>query len=170
MVKAFKSDGGGKLDNCFIRIFKQYKNDIFRLAYSYTKNISDSEDITQNVFFKLYKHEEILSSLDQDIKRWLVTVTINECKTYLLSAWKRKIFYLTEKEENISLQETNSSDNLLEQILKLPKKYRTIIFLYYYEGYKIKEISKILKMSETNIQTILSRARKKLKEIIKEAL
>lgn len=169
-MKAFKSNGGDKLDNCFIRIFNLYKNDIFRLAYSYTKNISDSEDITQNVFVKLYKHEDMFNNLDSDIKRWLVTVTINECKTYLLSTWKRKIFYLTEKEENILSQQTNSSDNLLEQILKLPKKYRTIIFLYYYEGYKIKEISKILKMSETNIQTILSRARKKLKEIIKETL
>lgn len=168
-MKAFKCYGGGKLDSCFIRIFNLYKNDILRIAYSYTKNISEAEDITQNVFIKLYNHTEILCYLDQNIKKWLVKVTINECKTYLLSAWKRKIFYLTEKEENISLSPANSNDNLLKEILKLPKKYRTVIFLYYYEDYKIKEIAELLNMSITNIQTILSRARKKLKKIIKEA-
>lgn len=169
-MEAFKCYGGGKLDNCFMQIFNKYKNDVFRLAYSYTKSISDAEDITQNVFIKLYKHQDILSNLDQDIKRWLVTVTINECKTYLLSAWKKKIFSLTEKEENMLSDKTYNKDNLLDVILQLPKKYRTVIFLYYYEDYKIKEISQILNMSVTNIQTILSRARKKLKEIIKEEL
>ena len=167
-MKAFKSNGGGILDNQFIRIFNLYKNDIYRLAYSYTKNISDSDDITQNTFIKLYNHIDILNNQDQDIKKWLVKVTINECKTFLLSSWKKKIIAFTEKDEN-TLSTTIPDNDLLEAILQLPKKYRTIIFLYYYENYKIKEISEILNISVTNIQTILSRARKKLKEILKEA-
>lgn len=156
------------MDKQFIRIFNLYKNDIYRLAYSYTKNISDSDDITQNTFIKLYNHIDILNKQDQDIKKWLVKVTINECKTFLLSSWKKKIIAFTEKEEN-TLSTTLPDNDLLEAILQLSKKYRTIIFLYYYEGYKIKEISEILNISVTNVQTILSRARKKLKEILKEA-
>lgn len=156
------------MDKQFIRIFNLYKNDIYRLAYSYTKNISDSDDITQNTFIKLYNYIDILNNPDQDIKKWLVKVTINECKTFLLSSWKKKIIAFTEKEEN-TLSTTLPDNDLLEAILQLPKKYRTIIFLYYYENYKIKEISEILNISVTNIQTILSRARKKLKEILKEA-
>ena len=167
-MKAFKSNGGGILDKQFIRIFNLYKNDIYRLAYSYTKNISDSDDITQNTFIKLYNHIDILNNQDQDIKKWLIKVTINECKTFLLSSWKKKIIAFTEKEEN-TLSTTLPDNYLLEAILQLPKKYRTIIFLYYYENYKIKEISEILNISVTNIKTILSRARKKLKEILKEA-
>ena len=156
------------MDKQFIRIFDLYKNDIYILAYSYTKNISDSDDITQNTFIKLYNHVDILNHQDLDIKKWLVKVTINECKTFLLSSWKKKIIAFTEKEEN-TLSTTLPDNDLLEAILQLPKKYRTIIFLYYYENYKIKEISEILNISVTNIQTILSRARKKLKEILKEA-
>jgi len=167
-VKAFKSSGGDILDKQFIRIFNLYKNDIYRLAYSYTKNISDSDDITQSTFIKLYNHVDILNNQDLDIKKWLVKVAINECKTFLLSSWKKKIVAFTEKEEN-TLSTTLPDNNLLEAILQLPKKYRTIIFLYYYENYKIKEISEILNISVTNIQSILSRARKKLKEILKEA-
>ena len=49
-MKAFKSNGDGILDKQFIKIFNLYKNDIYRLAYSYTKNISDTDDITQNTF------------------------------------------------------------------------------------------------------------------------
>ena len=156
------------MDKKFIRIFNLYKNDIYRLAYSYTKNISDSDDITQNTFIKLYNHIDILHNQDQDIKKWLIKVAINECKTFLLSSWKKKNIAFTEKEEN-TLSTTLPNNDLLEAILQLPKKYRTIIFLYYYEDYKIKEISEILNLSVTNIQTILSRARKKLKEILKEA-
>lgn len=154
------------MDNQFIRIFNLYKNDIYRLAYSYTKNISDSDDITQNTFIKLYNHIDILNNQDQDIKKWLIKVTINECKTFLLSSWKKKIIAFTEKEEN-TLSTTLPDNYLLEAILQLPKKYRTIIFLYYYENYKIKEISEILNISVTNIQTILSRARKKIERNFK---
>lgn len=156
------------MDKQFIRIFNLYKNDIYRLAYSYTKNISDSDDITQNTFIKLYNHVDILNNQDLDIKKWLIKVAINECKTFLLSSWKKKIIAFTEKEEN-TLSTTLPDNDLLDAILQLPKKYRTIIFLYYYENYKIKEISDILNISVTNIQTILSRARKELKEILKEA-
>ena len=155
------------MDDNFIRIFNLYKNDVYRLVYSYTKNVFDSNDITQNVFIKLYKHSEILEENDLNIKKWLIKVASNECKSLLLSTWKRKIFSFTEKEENI-LSEDFPNNDILEAIFQLPKKYRIIIFLYYYENYKIKEISEILNISITNIQTILSRARKELKEILKE--
>ena len=57
------------MDKQFIRVFDLYKNDIYRLVYSYTKNKSDSDDITQNTFIKLYNHNEILRRQDEDIKK-----------------------------------------------------------------------------------------------------
>ena len=119
------------------------------------------------MFLLNYKHSEIFEENDLNIKKWLIKVTSNESKSLLLSSWKRKIFSFTEKEENILLEDFPNND-ILEAIFQLPKKYRIIIFLYYYENYKIKEISEILNISVTNIQTILSRARKELKEILKE--
>lgn len=154
------------MDDKFVRVFNLYKNDIYRLSYSYTKNISDSDDIVQNVFIKLYKKQELLTKKEEEIKKWLIRITINECKTILLSSWKKKIISLTDKEENIKSEIT--SNEILDAVLQLPKKYRIVTFLYYYENYKIKEISEILKISETNIQTRLQRARKQLKEILKE--
>lgn len=153
------------MDNLFLRIFNLYKNDIYRLAYSITKNTYDTDDIVQTVFIKLYNNK-IINKDDKEIKRWLIKVTINECKTIFLSSWKRRIVSLTEKHENIKYEKDN--DNLLNEINKLSKKERIVIFLYYYEGYKVKEIANLLGKSETNIQTILYRARKSLKDILEE--
>ena len=155
------------MEKQFIRIFNLFKNDVYRLSYSYTKNISDSDDITQNVFVKLYKHNEVLELDDISIKKWLFKVTINECKSLLLSSWKKKIIPFTEKEENTLYAKVNEN-SILEQVMQLPKKYRLVIFLYYYENYNTKEISEILNITITNVQTMLSRAREKLKKIIRE--
>ena len=81
------------MDNQFLRIFNLYKNDIYRLAYSITKNTYDTDDIVQTVFIKLYNNK-IINKDDKEIKRWLIKVTINECKTIFLSSWKRRIVSL----------------------------------------------------------------------------
>lgn len=154
------------MDKEFIEIFNLYKNDIYRLAFSYTKNFADSDDITQNVFVKFYNKFNSFSNKDY-IKKWLIKVTVNECKTLFLSAWKRKILPFTEKEENIIYQE-NARNDLLKNVFELPKKYRIVVYLNYYEDYKIKEISELLNITESSIQTQLLRAREKLREILKE--
>lgn len=97
-------------------------------------------------------------------KKWLIKVSINECKNLFLSFWRKNVSF--DYNDNISY--SNQNDNIMPFILKLPTKYRTIIFLYYYEGYKIDKIAHILNLSSTNIQTILYRAREKLKEMLKE--
>ena len=149
----------------FIEIFDLYKNDIFRLAYSYTRNKTDAEDIFQNVFIKLYKHQNILTKDDIEIKKWLVKVTINESKNFFLSSWRRKIIFFEEKEEE-KISVIPKEDNVLPLVLELPRKYRLVTYLFYYENYKIKEIAKLLNISETNIRTILVRSRGKLKDMM----
>ena len=146
----------------FIKIFNLYKNDIYRLAYSYTKNSNDTDDITQNVFIKLYKHKEILNLDEESIKKWLFKVTINECKSLFLSHWRIKVALFDDKD----ITTTDTNNDLLEIITNLNKKERIIVFLHYYEGYKIKEIAEMMKLSEANVKVLLSRTRGKLKNMI----
>lgn len=153
------------MDEEYIRIFTLLKNDIYRLAYSYTKNYSDTDDIVQSVFIKLYKNFAKFTD-DTSIKKWLTKVTINECRTLSLSAWKRKVFPITDKEENI-VEEKKDDSSLVDSLMKLPKKYRIVLFLFYYEDYKIKEISDILNLNESTIKTRLSRAKSLLKDVLK---
>lgn len=156
------------MDTQFIKVYHALKNDILRVAFSFTKNLTDAEDITQEVFVKLY--ENFAKFEDEEyMKKWCVKVTINKCKNLFFSAWKKKISYITEKEENKSYESfTDNSNNVLDAILKLAKKYRIVIILYYYEGYKIKEIASILKVNESTIKTRLQRAKNQLQNILNE--
>ncbi len=65
--------------------------------------------------------------------------------------------------------ETSESETLFETVMQLPKKYRIVIHLYYYENYSVGEIAKILKLSESNVKTRLMRGRAKLRKVLKEA-
>lgn len=156
------------MDNRFKEIFDLYKNDIYRLSYSYSKNFTEADDITQKVFIKLYSHKEIMEKDNTEVKKNLIRSTVNESKTFLKSLWRKRVVLFDSIENEKKKEENIENSNVLDAILKLPKKQRTIIFLYYYENYKIKEIKDLLNISETNIQSILLRARKKLKELLKE--
>ena len=70
----------------FQQIFNQYKNNIYYLALSYTKNPKDAEDIVQNTFLKLYKRKENFKD-EEHLKRWLIKVTINNAKSLITSLW-----------------------------------------------------------------------------------
>ena len=136
---------------------------VFRLAYSYVKNRADAEDISQEVFLKLYLSDKAFPTAD-DVKAWLMRVTINSAKDMLKSLWRKK---REELSEDIPFE--NETDSLLlDSIRKLEPKYSAVIHLFYYEGYSAKEIAQICHTSQTAITTRLSRARKKLKALIED--
>ena len=143
----------------FSKIFYLYKDDIFRLAYSYTLNRSDAEDIVQNVFMKLYNNNKKIDA--SYLKKWLVKVTVNESKNILRSNWFKNVFKDNEKVNNYS--ELYSDKDVLDMLRKIPKPYRMVLHLYYFEGYSIKEISNLLHKNENTIKTHLRRAKKELK-------
>ena len=69
--------------------------------------------------------------------------------------------------ETLSFPDSRSRD-LFEEVMKLPDKYRIVIHLFYYEDYSVREIADILKLSESNVKTRLSRGRSLLKTALKE--
>lgn len=96
-------------------------------------------------------------------------MTANECKNNFKMAWKRKVVLRDEVLQNqVDLRETLKNDELSDALLKLSAKYRNVIYLYYYEGYKIDEISEILNLKTSNVKTLLSRGREKMKKILEE--
>lgn len=163
--------GGGKvMDNtqCALNwssnewILEKYdlhKTMLFRIAFSYLGNKHDSEDILQEIFIKLFYSAPDFAS-DEDEKRWLVRVTINQCKDHLKSFWNRNRISLEDIEEFATTPEDH--EDLLE-ILKLHPKYKIVIHLHYFEGYRISEIAKILRISESSVKMRLKRGRELLK-------
>jgi RNA polymerase sigma-70 factor (ECF subfamily) len=144
-------------------IVEKYSDLLLRVAFTYMKNISDAEDMVQEVFLKLVKNYPSFES-DEHKKAWLIRVTINLCKNRLKSAWFRK----TEPIYDTTLSFSDEEKFVMDAVLELPSKYRSVILLYYHEGYSIREISNILNIKESTISTQLQRARSQLKSKLKE--
>lgn len=143
-------------------IIEAYGDMVYRLAFSMTKNKEDAEDVSQDVFIKLVQHAHKLEDNETYLKAWLIRVTINRCKDLFSSFWKKNIVCLDD-DIQVEMEETKE---VYEGILKLPKKYRIVIYLYYYEEYSVNEISDILGKSSGTIKWQLSKARELLKKYI----
>lgn len=140
------------------KIYDDYSNMILKIVFTYVKNTTISEDIMQEVFIKYINKMPKFESKENE-KAWFIRVAINLSKDYLKSSWIRKRSEMPE--ELTYLQEYEQE--IIGDVLNLPNKYKSIIYLYYYEGYSIKEIAKILKINEKTVGTRLSRGRKILK-------
>ena len=144
-------------------IYDTYSKMILNISYTYLKNTYSAQDILQEVILKILKKNIIFESEKQE-KHWIIRVTINLRKDYLKSAWFRKN---VELDENITYL-PKEEQNILSEVLKLPKKYKTVVYLYYYEEYSLNEISEILNIKVATVGTRLSRARKMLKDKLGE--
>ena len=138
-------------------IVENYSDMIFRIAYQYLFNKYDAEDIVQEVFVKLLTKRVIFKD-EEHIKSWLIRV----CLDYKKSLTKKSTVPI----ENMEIPFEQKEGEILEELQLLKEDERNILYLYYYEGYKIKEIAKILKQKQNTINSKLTRARKKLKEIM----
>ena len=142
-------------------LFQQYKDDVYRLAVSYTSSQQDAEDVCQNVFLKLMKQPHIDPGKE---KSWLLKVTANECRSLLRSSWWRTTVPL----EAAAAVPKEESGGLLETLLQLKPQYRVVLYLHYYEGFQTAEIAKLLHISQSAVTTRLSRGRRELKNLIEE--
>ncbi len=138
-------------------------NAVFRLSFSYVKNREDAEDISQEAFMRLYLSDKTFAS-DKDVKAWLMRVAINLSKDLLRSHRLKPKAELT---EDIPC-ENEKELMLLDSVKKLNPKYSSVIHLFYYEGYSVKEISEICRISESAVTTRLSRARAQLKKLLSD--
>lgn len=149
----------------FARVVNDYKDTVFRVAFSYMKNPEDADDITQTVFLKLFKSDHIFESSGH-LRNWLIRVTINECKSIFRSPW-RKMENIDDYAEELTMPSPKHSE-LFSTVMTMPEKYRAILYLFYYEEYSTEEIAGLLKIPAATVRTRLARARKKLKKILEE--
>jgi RNA polymerase sigma-70 factor, ECF subfamily len=142
------------------------------LVFTYVKKKDIAEDLVQDIFIKCYKNIDRFKG-NASVKTWIFSIAINQCKDYLKSAYYKYI-YLSDKISSIAKGETKTpEEHILEEygkhsltieILKLSLKYREVIFLYYFQELKIKEIADVLAVNENTIKSRLARAKKLLKK------
>jgi RNA polymerase sigma factor (sigma-70 family) len=162
--------GGEKMENNSLlrtdkelaELYQRHVDRVYRLCYIYLKNPVDAEDAVQSVFLKLIKYQMVFNDREHE-KAWLTVTTRNYCKDVLKNWWKTRRVALDALPEVSSWDGDEPSGNVLARLLSLPEKYKTVLYLYYFEEYTVKEISEMLGYKESTIQTQLFRGRRRLK-------
>ena len=152
---------GGDCALDYERIFRDYKDDVYRLAICYTNSRADAEDVCQTVFLKLMEQKSFQPGKE---KQWLLRVTANECKNLLRSHWWKTTVPM---DESLSVEPPLINETL-QAVLSLEPKYRVAVYLHYYEMLSTQEIATLLHITQSTVTTQLSRARKLLKSKLEE--
>ena len=142
-------------------IVKRNGNQLFRAAIAITGNKAEAEDIVQEVFVKLIEKQPRFESAEHETA-WLIRVTVNLCKNRIRSHWWKR----TQPLLNSYPAQDNEEAGVIQTVLSLPVKYRTVIYLFYYEGYSAKEIADITEQRESAVRQQLTRARRMLKNFL----
>ena len=147
-------------------VYEKYKDNIFAIGFNYFKNSIEADDVVQETFLKLARSGKDFEN-EEHLRNWLIRVAVNECKRVSLSSWVKKKVSLEEYSGQIDF-ETQEESRVFTAVMSLPKKYRQVIHLYYYEDYCTAEIAYILGISRTAVTTRLLRGREKLKQDLLE--
>lgn len=133
---------------------------VYRVCLLHLKNKADAEDAAQAVFLKLMENGPVFQNQEHE-KAWLIVTASNHCKN-LLKHWFRKSVPL---EEGNSLSQADGCqfDETLEQVLRLPAKYKSALYLFYYEGYTSAEIARMFHKKDSTIRSYLHKGRKLLR-------
>ena len=142
------------------RLVNTYSDLILRLSYTYLKNTQDAEDICQTVFLKLLTSGQTFDSPAHE-KAWIIRATANACKDTMRNAFRRRTVALEAVAETPAPMAPEN--DVLEAVMALPENYREAVYLYYYEGYSVREIAGLLGRSEAAVTAHLSRGRHKLR-------
>lgn len=138
---------------------------VYRLAMVLMGNISDAEDVTQMVFLKAWEKKPDFRDADHEIA-WILTTTRNQCKDIHKSFYRRKRADLENAPEPQVTLETQMDSEIWEALQSLTEKYRMVLYLYYYEGYSVRELSVIFGRRESTLQTQLATGRKQMKSLL----
>ena len=145
---------------------EKYKDHLFAAAFNICKNAADADDVVQDTFLQYHTTNRQFEN-EQHIRAWLIRVAINKAKNIYFSFWRQKGVPLEEYMETLTF-ETPEAQTLFTEVMKLPEKYRIVIHLFYYEDYTIREIAKIMNVTESNVKVRLTRGRRLLRNVLKE--
>ncbi len=141
-------------------LFDQYCDMVYRIALNRVRNVSLAEDIVQDVFLKFIEVKPVFTVLEHE-KAWFIRVTINTT----INMQKKSANHFKKELTQIDTDVPSESEiGVLDMVKELDPKYQEVIYLFYYEGYAIKEIAQLLIKKESTVKSLLQRGRVKLKE------
>ena len=137
-------------------IYQRHVQAVYRLCFAYMKNPADAEDAVSNTFCRMIQSGPVFES-QAHAQAWLIRTAGNLCKNSLKHWWRRN----EPLEDHVHLHGSApvEIDSTLEAIMALPDRYKTVVYLYYYECYTGAEIAAILRKPQSTVRNHLREAR-----------
>lgn len=131
-----------------LSLFHRYRDDVYRLAVNYMGSPQEAEDVSRSVFLKLVAQRELTPGTERD---FLMQATADECRSLLrFGGWKRAVK---------DIFSSPRAGKPRQNVLRLPPKYRVVMYLRYYEDCTTGEIARLLKIPQSTAAAWLSRGR-----------
>lgn len=163
----------------FKEIVELFKNRVFGMAYKFTNNYEEAQDLSQEIFLKIYK--EIGGfRFESKLSTWIYRISINTCLDWKRKNSKVKILstsIINNDDEAVELDikddnplpdeafiQSENQREVHELVYKLPDKYKTVIIMYHFNNMSYQDISTALNIPERTVETRLYRARRLLKD------
>ncbi|MBD5128962.1 MAG: sigma-70 family RNA polymerase sigma factor [Ruminococcaceae bacterium] len=160
----------------FDAVMKKYTPTVYGIAFTRLKSPVDAEDVVQDVFVRYFK-ADLTYENEEHRKAWLIRCAVNCTNSFARSAQFRHRSETASLDEVAELSSGDSTEEqaerserksaVLDAVMALPEKYRTIVHLYYFEDMSVAEIAGTLGTRQSTVKTRLSRARDKLKTLLK---
>ena len=152
------------------KLYRQYADMIYRIAFVRTLNQSDAEDVLQEVFCRYIRSAPEFTD-EGHSRAWFIRTAVNCSTTLLTSAWKRRAALgedegLPEGEDMAQRMERDTE--VYHAVMQLSRSLRTVVHLYYYEDCTVGEIAQLTGSTQSAVKSRLFRAREELRRLLKE--
>jgi len=156
------SDDTDDVMSAILDAYDRHVDMVYRVCYSMMGNKQDAEDAAQTVFVKLMENDRPFTSIEHE-KAWLILTARNHCRDMHRKWWKKKVVDLDPSVMELAGAATMERRELEDNLRKLPSTLRLLLYLYYYEGYKVVEIAEMLTLNPNTVKSQMRSARKRLK-------
>lgn len=149
-------------DVTFEEAMNIYADMVTRICFMRLRNEQDTKDVFQTVFLRLYETKKQFTSQNQ-LKAWLIQTSMHACIDESRKFWRKHSVQL---DDMLFATETKEDMELSSFLLRLPLSQRNTLYLYYYEGYSIKEIAVLMKTNENTVKSWMLRGKKNLRKYL----
>ena len=151
------------------RLMDEYGTQLLRMCAAYLRDCDLAQDAVQDTFIKAYRHLPDFRG-ECSTRSWLMGIAVNTCRDYVRTAWFR---HIDRRLDTDALPETPAPNafedgTVLAEVNRLPKRYREVILLRYYQGMKVKETADALQISTSSVKQRMKRANAILHDRLKE--
>ncbi|MCT2535439.1 RNA polymerase sigma factor [Aquibacillus koreensis] len=160
--KHVDDDKPERVENKIIDVYERHIDTVYRICFSMTGNRQDAEDIAQTVFITLMESKQRFMSAEHE-KAWLIVTAKNKCIDLHRKWWKKKVVQFDSSEMEWFGANTIQHSEIEDTLRKLPSTHRLLLYLHYYEGYKLKEIATMLNINLNTVKTKMRSAKKRLR-------